>query len=46
MAEMRHEMEGCDCKFLRYKYKLLLRYPLFGSRRTRGIEANIRSRLG
>ena len=46
MAEMRREMEGGDCEFLRHKSKLLLRSTGFGSRRTRGREANIHSHLG
>ena len=46
MAEMRRETEGGDCEFLRHKYKLLLRSTGFGSRRTRGREASLRSHLG
>ena len=34
MAEMRREMEGGDCEFLRHKSKLLLQSTGFGSRIT------------
>ena len=46
MAEMRREMEGGDCEFLRHKSKFLLWSTGFGYRITRGREASLHSRLG
>ena len=46
MSEMRREMEGGNCEFLRHKSKLLLQSTGFGSRRTCGIEANINYHIG
>ena len=46
LAAMQREMDGGDCEFLKAESKLLLKSTGFGSRKTRGREADLHSHLG
>ena len=46
MSAMRREMEGGDCEFLKPNSDLVLKSTGFGSRRSRGREADLHSHLG